>query len=117
MLQSVSTAKEPSRQLWAVLGPLVAGDSQNATNYKNLPRHNDLEAWERKEDKLLILQDLLPAVINPRAAVDMAGYSQALEDWETTRRFCLPRLGDPHRLATRSGRLLSSSCRRTSRHT
>ena len=69
----------------------MAGDSKNASIYNNVQRHNGLEAWRRiaepiNEDKILILQDLLPAVTNPRAASDMAGYAQALEDWETNLR-------------------------------
>ena len=31
-------------------------------------------------------KNLLPQVTNPRTAADMAGYSSALEDWETNLR-------------------------------
>ena len=91
MISHAPSAKELWRQLWAFLGPLVPGDAKKASIYKNEPSHNGLEAWRRiaepiNADKLLILQDLLPAVLNPRAAVDMAGYVQALEDWETNLR-------------------------------
>ena len=91
LLNCVSIAKERSRQLWAFFGPLVAGDLKNASIYDNVPRHNGPKAWRRiaeptHEEQLLILQDLLPAVTNSRAAVDMAGYSSALEDWETNSR-------------------------------
>ena len=44
MLLRVTTPKEVSRQPWAFLGPLVAGDSKNASIYKNVPSHNGLEA-------------------------------------------------------------------------
>ena len=72
----------------AFFGPLVAVDSKSASIYKNVPSHTGLEALRRiaesiNEDKLLILQDLLPAATNPRAAVDMAGNASALEAWET----------------------------------
>ena len=109
MLLCVSAAKEPSRQLWSFLGPLAARDSKNALFYKNVPRHNGLEAWRRiaepiNEDKLLILQGFLPAVTNPRAAVDMAGYASALEDRETnlklfTKAGGVAPTGDAERLA------------------
>ena len=46
-----------------------------------------------KDCRTLILQELLPAVTNPRAAVDMAGYASALEEWETITG-CLPKLGE-----------------------
>ena len=64
---------EVSRQLWAVLGPLVAGDPSLHSVFANVPRHNGLEAWRRiaepiNEDKILILKDFLPAVTNPRPA-------------------------------------------------
>ena len=90
MIRIAPSARELSRQLWALLGLLVAGVSKNASIYNNVQRHG-LEAWRRiaepiNEDKILILQDLLPAVTNPRAASDIAGYAQALEDWETNLR-------------------------------
>ena len=36
--------KEISRQLWAFLGPLVAGDASKDSTFKNVTRHNGLEA-------------------------------------------------------------------------
>ena len=38
---------EVSRQLWALLGLLLAGDSAQAGMFANVPRHNGLEAWRR----------------------------------------------------------------------
>ena len=35
---------EVSRQLWALLGPLLAGDSVQAGMFANVPRHNGLVA-------------------------------------------------------------------------
>ena len=54
---------EVSRQLWALLGPLVAGNSVVNGVFENVDRHNGLEAWRRidepiDEDKSLILQAL-----------------------------------------------------------
>ena len=37
--------KEISRQVWAVLSPLVAGDASKDSTFKNVARHNGLEAW------------------------------------------------------------------------
>ena len=110
MIRIALSTKELSRQLWAFLGPLVAGDSKNASIYKSVQRHNGLEAWRTiaepiNEDKILILQDLRPAVTNPRAASDMAGYAQALEDWETNLRSS-PQLGGLRRPAILSDWLL-----------
>ena len=47
MIHYALSAKELSRQLWAFLGSLVAGDSKSASIYNNVPRHNGLEAWRR----------------------------------------------------------------------
>ena len=47
MISHAPSSKELSRQPWAFLGPLVAGDSKNASIYKNVPTHNGLGAWRR----------------------------------------------------------------------
>ena len=82
---------EVSRQLWALLGPLVAVDPSLHSVFANVPRHNGLEAWRRiaepiNEDKILILKDLLPAVTNPRPATSLDDLSTALEAWDTNLR-------------------------------
>ena len=71
--------KEVSRQLWAFLGPLVANDANKTSTFKNVARHNGLEAWRQialpiNEDKILILQELLPLITNPRSASDIHHY-------------------------------------------
>ena len=68
--------KEISRQLLAFLGPLVVGDASKDSMFKNVPRHNGFEAWRQiaipiNEDKVLILQELLPVITNPRPASDI----------------------------------------------
>ena len=39
--------KEVSRQFWAFLGPLAASDSDKIRTFKNVARHNGLEAWRQ----------------------------------------------------------------------
>jgi hypothetical protein len=74
---------EVSRQLWALLGPLLSGDSAQAGMFANVPRHNGLEVWRRvsepiNEDKALIHKDLFPQVTNRKGASTMDGVSGAL---------------------------------------
>ena len=83
--------REASRQLWALLGPLVANDSTVHTVFANCARHNGLEAWRCvaepiNEDKVLILKELLPAVPNPRPAKSIEDLPSALESWDTNLR-------------------------------
>ena len=68
-----ATLLEVSRQLWAMLNPLLSGDSDRATMFANVPRHNGIEAWRRlaepiNEDKAMVRRDLLASVTNPRGA-------------------------------------------------
>ena len=58
-------AKEISRQLWALLGPLVSAESGVHTLFANCPCHDGLEARRRvaepiNDDKILIMKELLP---------------------------------------------------------
>ena len=67
------TLLEVARQLWAMLNPLLSVDSDNATIFANVPRHNGIEAWRRlaepiNEDKAMVGRDLLAAVTNPKGA-------------------------------------------------
>ena len=83
--------KEVSRQLGAFLGPLVAGDSNVTSTFKNVARHNGFEAWRQiampiNEDKILVLQELLPLISNPKSATDIHHYDTALRDWNTNLR-------------------------------
>ena len=82
---------EVSRQLRALLGPLVASDPNLHSVFANVPRHNGLEAWRRiaepiNEDKILILKDFLPAVTNPRPATSLDDLSVPLEAWDANLR-------------------------------
>ena len=77
--------REISRQLWAVLGSLVAGDAGKDGTFKSATRHNGLEAWRQialpiHEDRALILQELLPAITNPKPASDINRYEEAIHD-------------------------------------
>ena len=70
MLNRAPSLREVSRQLWAMLNPLVK-DSKVADVFANVPRHNGLEAWRQLsepvlEDKELLQKDLLPSVTNPK---------------------------------------------------
>ena len=83
--------KELSRQLWAFLGPLIAADPNKVSSFKNVERHNGFEAWRQiampiNEDKILILQELLPLITNPKAASDINHYDDAVRDWNTNLR-------------------------------
>ena len=101
--------REVSRQLWAFLGPLVAGDGHKTSTFKNVARHNGLEAWRQialpiNEDKVLILQELLPLITNPRSASSIDHYDDAVRDWTTNLRLFKeaggePPTGDAQRLA------------------
>ena len=75
MLNECPNMKELSRQLWALLNPLIA-DSKVQATFDNVPRHNGLEAWRQlaepiNEDKQLVVKDLLPLVTNPKGATNM----------------------------------------------
>ena len=79
---------EVSRQLWAFLGPLVAGDASMDSIFANVPRHNGFDAWRRiaepvNDDKAIVLQELLGPVTNPKGATNMASFTDALKLWET----------------------------------
>ena len=73
-----------SRQLWAFLGPLVAGDPSMESAFANVERHNGLEAWRRiaepvNDDKALVLQDLLAPVTNHQRSSDHGWVRRGLE--------------------------------------
>ena len=88
MVNKAPSLKEVSRQLWAMLNPLIK-DSAVSTSFANVTRHHGLEAWRKlaepvNEDKLLLRKDLLPKVNAPRAAATPTDIEQAIEDWDTT---------------------------------
>ena len=87
MLNRAPSLREVSRQLWAMLNPLVK-DSKVSDMFANVPRHNGLEAWRQLsepviEDKELLQKDLLVTVTNPKGASTMDGVEQAVFDWDT----------------------------------
>ena len=58
-----------SRQIWALLGPLIASDSSVQAMFRNFGRLNVLEAWRRIaepiiDDKPRVWKDLLPLITN-----------------------------------------------------
>ena len=70
MVAAARTLTQVSRQLWAMLNPLLASDSHQAGMFANVERHNELEAWRRiaepiNEDKAHVRRDLLATVTNP----------------------------------------------------
>ena len=94
MINAAPSIREVSRQLWALLNPLVKDAATVATTFANVPRHNGIEGWRRiaepvNEDKLLIQKELLTKVTNPKSASSMDRIEQAVEDWTTDiRLFC-----------------------------
>ena len=71
--------------------PFVANDASNTSTFKNVARHNGLEAWRQiampiSEDKIRILQELLPLISNPNSTADIHHYYDALRDWNTNLR-------------------------------
>jgi hypothetical protein len=87
MLNECPSMRELSRQLWALLNPLLA-DSKIEATFANVPRHNGLEGWRQlaepiNEDKELVVKDLLPLVTNPKGASQMDGVDDAVRDWNT----------------------------------
>ena len=113
--------REVSRQLWAFLGPLVANDGHKTSTFKKVARHNGLEAWRQialpiNEDKVLILQELLPLITNLRSASNIDHYDDVVRDW-TTNLSSSRRPEGSYRQAMHSGWLSRSSCRQTSPRT
>ena len=91
--------EEVSRQMWSFLGPLVRENSDNASIFKSVPRHNGLEAWSRiaepiNEDKSLMRKDLLPLVNNLKGAANIDKFAQRLEDWDTSCRLMVENGGE-----------------------
>ena len=87
MLNKAPSLREVSRQLWAMLNPLVK-ETKVEDVFANMPRHNGLEAWRQLsepiiEDKELLQKDLLPSVTNPKGVSNMEGIEQAVLDWDT----------------------------------
>ena len=87
MLKECPSLREVSRQLWALLNPLVA-ETRVADAFANVAKHNGLEAWRQlaepvNEDKKLLQKDLLPLVSNPRGAQSMDKVEDAVREWDT----------------------------------
>ena len=75
MISEAPNLREVSRQLWALLRPLVH-ETAVASTFANVPRHNGLEAWRQlaepiNDDKQLVKKELLPLITNPKAAPNM----------------------------------------------
>ena len=80
--------EEISRQLWSFLGPLVKDNNDKAAAFRNVPRHNGLEAWRRitepiNDDKAAMRRELLPKINNPKGAKAYNEIEQRLEEWNT----------------------------------
>ena len=90
MVSDAPSLKDVSRQLWAMLRPLVA-ETAVASNFANVPRHNGLEAWRQlaepiNEDKQLVQKELLPLITSPKPAASMDKVVDAVRDWDTNMR-------------------------------
>ena len=89
-----ATIDEVSRQLWSFIGPLIKENAEKASIFRNVARHNGLEAWRRiaepiNDDKSLMRKDLLPLVNNPRGATTIEDLEAKLEVWNTNCRLML----------------------------
>ena len=85
--------------MWGFLGPLVKENNDKASVYRNVPRHNGLEAWRRlaepiNADKSMMRKDLLPLVNNPKCATNMEDVEAKLEDWNTNCRLMVENGGE-----------------------
>ena len=94
-----ASIEEVSRQLWAFIGPLVKENSDKASVFRNVPRHNGLEAWRRiaepiNEDKCTRRKELLPLVTNPRSAGSLDDFEGKLVEWETNCRLMVENGGE-----------------------
>ena len=70
---------------------LIASDPNKVSSFKNVARHNGVEASRQiampiNEDQILILQELLPLITNPKPAHDIHHYDDAVRDWNTNLR-------------------------------
>ena len=80
--------------MWAFVGPLLKEDNEEASVFRNVPRHNGVEAWRRlaepiNEDKSLVRKTLLPLVNNPKSATSIYDLESKLEEWTTNCRLML----------------------------
>ena len=88
MVDVAGTFTEVSRQRWAMLNPLLAGDSHQSGMFANVERHNGIEACRRiaepiNEDKAHVRRDLLATVTNPKGETSMDNIETAVENWNT----------------------------------
>jgi hypothetical protein len=79
-----------SRQLWAMLAPLV-DETAIGNTFANCPRHSGLEAWRLiaepiNDDKLIIQKELLGIVMHPKPATNLDKVEDAMTDWDTNLR-------------------------------
>ena len=78
----------------------MAADAGKDGAFKDVTRHNGLEAWRQialpiNEDKALILQELLPAITSPKLASDITHYDEAIRDWSANLRLIETAGGHP----------------------
>ena len=88
MVDAAGNLIEVARQLWAMLNPLLSGDSDTATMFAKVPQHNGIEAWRRlaepiNEDKAMVGRDLLASVTNPKGESTVDKIEAAIEEWDT----------------------------------
>ena len=74
--------------MWSFIGPLVRENDDKASAFRNVERHNGLEAWRVlaepiNEDKAIMRKHLLPLVNNPKAAKSLNEVEDRLRDWST----------------------------------
>ena len=84
-------AAEISRQLWALMAPLVKSDEDVKRIFKNAPLHNGLEAWRRVTEPVLegcelTRKSLQPIVLKPKGARKLEDLATAIEVWAQNER-------------------------------
>ena len=90
-LLDCASIEEISRQMWSFLGPLLKEDSAQLSTFRNVQRHNGLEAWRRmaepiNEDKAMVRKELFTKLTNPKPAGSLDRVEEALRDWDTNLR-------------------------------
>ena len=61
-----STPKEVSRQLWALLAGLVGNHAETMLMFRNIERHNGVEAWRRIAEPITQGRDLRRKQFQPK---------------------------------------------------
>ena len=97
--------------MWSFIGPLIKENPNKASAYRNVERHNGLEAWRVmsepiNEEKSLARKDLLPLINNPKGAATIDDLEPKLLEWNTNIRKMIENGGNAPDDATRRAAFL-----------